>query len=177
MPYEGRYNRVICSVLNDESKRLVAVDKARQMMLTWEVAFYLLHLAMTRPFIEIGVKGKREGESGYILDERMMTLWGNLPRFLREAYPVRLNRSNNVLYAPLSGARVYGLSEKFQGVHGKVFHTFYGDECAYMRNFELLHAGLLPIGGRIIYTSTPYFEGAWYRLVKGVVSPQESMAA
>jgi hypothetical protein len=167
MPWDG-YNQRLCKRLAAPWMKHFAVDKCRQMMVTWETAFYLLHLLMFTPNIEIGVKGKEEGQGGYILRDRIMPMWEALPGFLKRRHPVWINEARAELRSG-NGSQAKALAEGARSVHGWQFHTLLLDECSRMRYFgQIALEGAQANKGRVrlIMTSTPNGEGDWFRMVK-----------
>ena len=165
MPWKT-YNQRIAACLADRSILTLALDKSRQMLATWEICAYLNWLAEFHGPREILVKGKERGEAAYIC-ERIMTLWGNQPTWLKNEKPATFNRSKVIIHYG-TGTNIFGLPEGVRDVRGYQASDFYGDECAFMREFEDVYNSTLAMlsgGIRVILTSTPFLEAAWYRLV------------
>lgn len=91
------YIREIADVL--QTHRRIAVEKSRQMMISWIACAFVLWVAMFHPNVLAFVQSKKEEDAADRLD-RIYKIYFRLPEWLRERFPINLNsgRPGNPLY-------------------------------------------------------------------------------
>jgi hypothetical protein len=85
-----------------QSERRIAVEKSRQMMISWVVCAFVLWVAMFQPNVLFFVQSKKEEDAADRLD-RIYKIYFRLPAFMRERFPLNLNsgRPGTQLYTDL----------------------------------------------------------------------------
>jgi hypothetical protein len=150
-------------------RRRIAIDKSRQMQVTWDICSFLLHCGMYLQSTEIVALSKNKRDSVYLVD-RIKTLWNNQPDFLKEACP--FYPTEEELYFPGTAARIIALpagEEPVRGYQGKIFLL---DECGHMDGFLDRFSAAIPQvnspvnPGMIILAGTPNRHGDWWRVLK-----------
>lgn len=82
------YIRYIADVLQFE--RRIAIEKSRQMIMSWVVCAFVLWVGMFRPNVLFFIQSKKEEDAADRLD-RIYKLYFRLPAFLRRRFPINLN--------------------------------------------------------------------------------------
>lgn len=94
------YIRHIADLLQVE--RRVAIEKSRQLMMSWLVCAFTLWLSMFHPNVLAFVQSKKEEDAADRLD-RIYQLYFRLPQWMRDRFPINLNsgRPGQQLYTDL----------------------------------------------------------------------------
>jgi len=145
------YIRDLADIL--QKHRRIAIEKSRQMMVSWIVCAFVLWVAMFRPNVLAFVQSKKEQDAADRLS-RIYQLYFRLPEWMRKRFPINLNsgRPGQALYLDL-----YFTWRKedraFFGVEGEGFDDLVN------ANAVRSHIQAIPQGGDILrqYTSTLVF--------------------
>lgn len=94
------YIKHIADIL--QFKRRLAIEKSRQMIMSWVVCAFVLWVGMFRPNVLFFIQSKKEEDAADRLD-RIYKLYFRLPAFLRKRFPVNLNsgKPGSQLYTDL----------------------------------------------------------------------------
>lgn len=140
---------------------IFAVEKSRQMMVTWLVCAYLLWRAKTRPHQLILVQSKREDDAANLVFvkephvARMSFLEAHLPRYLRSCVFPRAGTYGH-LYFP-NGSHVWAIPEGGDIIRSNSPSVVFSDESAYQPEFGASYTAALPAikgGGQYITVSS-----------------------
>lgn len=94
------YIRILADIVQFE--RRVAVEKSRQLMMSWLLCAFTLWLAIFRPNVLAFVQSKKEEDAADRLD-RIYQIYFRLPEWMRRRFPINLNsgRPGQQLYTDL----------------------------------------------------------------------------
>lgn len=88
-PYpQLQYIREIADML--QTHRRIAIEKSRQMIMSWLVCSFVLWVGMFRPNVLFFIQSKKEDDAADRLD-RIYKIYFRLPKFLRERFPINMN--------------------------------------------------------------------------------------
>lgn len=94
------YVRDLADIL--QTHRRIAIEKSRQMMVSWIACAFVLWVAMFRPNVLAFVQSKKEEDAADRLS-RIYQIYFRLPPWMRDRFPVNLNsgRPGQALYTDL----------------------------------------------------------------------------
>ena len=170
----GRYQRAAAAIYAREiadlawleasyQSGLVAMEKSRQMMVTWIVCAYLLWRAKYHAHQLILVQSKREDDAANLVFNkepsvaRISFMEAHLPKYLRHCEWPKAGAYGH-LYFP-SGSHIWAIPEGGEIIRSNTASAVFSDECAFQPEFGSAYTAALPAikgGGQGIFVSSPH---------------------
>ena len=146
------------------SQRFVMSMMARQMGKTTTVVAYLLHQAITRPHIRIGVLANK-GDTAKEVLERIKFAYQELPFYMQVG--VKSWNKNSIELG--NGTVIIAAATSSDSIRGKSMHIIYLDEFAHVENDEEFYTSTYPVissgkTSQVLITSTPKGMNLFYKL-------------
>ena len=122
------------------TQRFVMSMMARQMGKTTTVVAYLLHQAITRPHIRIGVLANK-GDTAKEVLERIKFAYQELPFYMQVG--VKSWNKNSIELG--NGTVIIAAATSSDSIRGKSMHIIYLDEFAHVENDEEFYTSTYPV--------------------------------
>jgi len=174
------YNLWIHSYLENPTLKSKFFPKTRQMMISWEIAAYVMWFGQFHEDAESLVMNKQESESAYMVAVgrgkhgnskgrspgkgrgRIWTLYRNQPDWLKERCPAQ--DSYNLVDWHYGGV-VQGMPQGEEQFQGHQPGLVWIDEAGFVDGFEAHYFACLPMVEVVIVSSTPNGPDQYYRQV------------
>lgn len=157
------YQKELIQSITDN--KYVAANIARQMGKTAIAVAIMVHMLIFRNRYDIGIVSQDETQSKEIVS-RILTGLENLPDFLKGGIV-----SKSALKIELdNGSKVRGFASSASSLRGKSFGFLYGDEVAFINEWEEIQRAMMPIIARfsskkMLLTSTPNGLNHWHKII------------
>lgn len=163
---EKEYIRDLCDLFQTES--LLAVEKSRQMMVSWWAMGIALWYAMFNPGKRVFIMSKKEKDADAMI-ERIKVMYERLPEEIKKAYPANRPFTYNTLAFGKINSVITGVPQGPDQVRQYTASLVIMDEAAFQEQAERAYEALKPAimgGGKVIVISTPNGRNWFYRLVR-----------
>lgn len=142
--------------LLDPSAKIVAGDKARQVLYTLTVAQVCAWIAMTRRYRNIVWSKITEEEAVLQLEDKIRTPWRLLPEWVKAEWPLAASPRNELRYTK-TGSRIMAVTQnvaagKARGISASVVVI---DEAAFQPYTNDILGAVKPMATRVWLMSTP----------------------
>jgi len=161
--------RYIVYVLRELARnQLVAIPKSRQIMITWTVLCYLLHMALFNQHRLIFLQSKKEDDAVALID-RVKHTYTHLPWWIQSAAPLRKKMPimpyNKLLVG--NGSTIWGIPQGPDILRQHTASAIMADEGAFQAKHEDSYKAAKPTidgGGKYIIVSSANGKNFFYRI-------------
>lgn len=146
----------------------VAVEKSRQMMVTWLACAFSLWYTMFYPGRRTFIQSKKEHDANALVD-RVKFIYERLPETMKSAHPANQPMSYLRLDFGKQSSIIQGLPQGDAQVRQYTASLIISDEAAFQDKAEEAYIAALPTlvgGGKYIAISSPNFKEFFYRVVQ-----------
>lgn len=155
-----------------QTEKLLAIEKSRQVMVTWIVCAYLLWLLIYRPSQRIVVQSKKQEDANANL-ERMADMYSRLPLWIQKRNPLRI--TNERIKNQKNGSSARAIPQGEDQAKGYTVSLHWSDETAAQDGCASVWKAVKPtLGagkGRFVATSSAK-GGTWmHSLVEDRLEP------
>lgn len=161
-----RYLKYVIQELH--ANQLVAIPKSRQIMITWTVLCYLLHMALFNRYRLIFLQSKKEDDAVALID-RVKHTYTYLPWWIQAAAPLRKKMPqmpyNKLQFA--NGSNMWGIPQGPDILRQHTASAILADEAAFQAKHEDSYKAAKPTidgGGKYIVVSSANGKNFFYRV-------------
>jgi hypothetical protein len=163
---EKEYIRDLCDLFMTEN--LLAIEKSRQMMVSWWAMGVALWYTMFYPGRRTFIMSKKEKDANAMI-ERIKIMYERLPEAIRKQYPADKPFTYNQIRFGKTNSVIQGVPQGPDQVRQYTASLIIMDEAAFQEQAERTYSALRPAlvgGGKLIVISTPDGQNWFYRLVR-----------
>jgi hypothetical protein len=163
---EKEYIRDLCDLFQTEN--LLAIEKSRQMMVSWWAMGVALWYTMFHPGKRTFIMSKKEKDADAMI-ERIKVMYERLPADLRARYPADKPFTYNTIKFGKTNSVIQGVPQGPDQVRQYTASLIIMDEAAFQEAAEKTYAALKPAlmgGGKLIVISTSNGRNWFYRVVR-----------
>lgn len=151
------YLHYLVDLLENEEK--VQIEKASQMVITTTIILLQAWRCGFKEGYKVLLSKHKEEEAEIILAEKVRTVWGLMPDWLRRQIPVSARPKNRCNFRKLGGVEstILGLTETAAAgeARGQTYQVGLIDEAEYQDLLRELITAMLPRCGQLVFWSTP----------------------
>lgn len=159
------YIKDLCDIFMTED--LIAIEKSRQMMVSWIFAGLALWFTMFRDGVRTFIMSKKEKDADALID-RIKVMYDRLPPYFKEKHKAQSFTYLKMEW-PKQASIIQGVAQGADQVRSYTSSLIISDETAFQDDSEKVYEAVKPSlmgGGKFVSISTPNGQNWFYRLVK-----------